>query len=103
MKAVEDYGLPSRLKCDEGKENVLVADYMLDKRGTGKRRVITARSTQKESVEGLWKDVFSGVLSYFYHLFYFIEDEGILDLLNDSYLAVLHYVYLPQINSKLEW
>ena len=102
MKVVEDYGLPRRFKSDEGKENILVADYMLDKSGTGRRSVITGRSTHNQSVKGLWKDVFSGVLSYFYHLFYFMEDEAILDLLNHSYLAVLHYVYLPQINSKLK-
>ena len=100
LKAVEDYGLPSRLRS---KEKVLVVDYMLEKRGTGRRCVITGKSTHKQRVKRLWKDVFSGVLSYFYPLFYFMEDKGILDPLNDLHLSALHYVYLPQINSKLEW
>ena len=80
LKAVEDYGLPSRLRSDKGKENVLLADYMLEKRRTGRRSVIMGKSTHNQRVERLWKDVFSGVLSYFYHLFYFMEDEGIFSI-----------------------
>ena len=70
---------------------------MLEKRGTGRRSVITGKSTRNQRVERISKDVFSGVLSYFYHIFYFMEDEGILDPLNDLHLPALHYVYLPQI------
>ena len=32
-----------------------------------------------------------------------MEDEDILDSLNDMHFSALHYVYLPQINSKVEW
>lgn len=61
------------------------------------------RRTHNLRKERLWKDVFSGALSYFYDLFYFMEEEDILDPLNNLNLSALNYVYLPQINSKLEW
>ena len=38
----------------------------------------------------------------YYQLFYFLEDEGMLDPFNTLHVAVLHYVYLPKINEKLE-
>ena len=77
-----------------GRENVLAADYILEKRGTDRRSVIAVRSTNNQRVERLWRDVFSGALSYFYHL---MEDICILDPLKDLHRSTLHYVYLPQI------
>ena len=38
-KAVELYGVPSRVRGDRGVENVLVADYMIAKQGEGRARV----------------------------------------------------------------
>lgn len=38
----------------------------------------------------------------YYQLFYFMEDEGILDPLNDLYVVVLHHVFLHKIQEKLD-
>ena len=64
--------------------------------------ITTGRSTHNQRIERLWRDVYEGVLSLHYQLFYFMEDNEILDPLSDVHIAALHRVFLPKINSKLE-
>ena len=96
---VQTYGIPKRVRSDKGLENVAVADFMLTKRGTDS--MITGRSTHNQRIERLWRDVFEGVLCYFYHLFYYMEDNEILDPLNIVHLSSLHYIYIGEINRRL--
>ena len=102
MNAVSDYGLPDKVRTDKGLENVGIADYMIEKRGSNRGSIITGHSTHNQRIERLWRDVFHGVLSYYYHLFYFLEDQNFLDPINDKQIAALHYVYMDEINSKLK-
>ena len=83
-EAVSRFGLPSRVSSDKGLENVLIADYMIEKRGAGRCSMITGKTTHNQRIECLWRDVFTRVLSYYYKLFYFLEDEGVLDPLNPN-------------------
>ena len=99
---VQAYGLPSRVRSDNGLENVHIAQFMIEKRGRERGSIITGKSTHNQRVERLWRDVFNGVLCFYYNLFYFMEESTLLDPLNDHHIAALHHVYFPKINEKLE-
>ena len=73
LGAISEYGLPSRVRTDKGLENVLIADLMIEKRGSGRGSIITGLSTHNQRIERLWRDVFQGVLSYYYPLVLFLR------------------------------
>lgn len=101
LSGVEKYWIPNKVRSDKGLENVSVADFMLNQ--NGQNSMITGKSTHNQRIERLWRDVFEGVLSFFYNLFYFMEDQGFLDPLNLIHTTSLHYVFLSEINRKLQF
>ena len=98
---VSTFGIPERVRSDQGRENVKVADFMIHARGAGRGSMLTGKSTHNQRIERLWRDVYDGVLSYFYDLFYFLEDDGLLDVLNETDLFALHHVFIGKINERL--
>jgi hypothetical protein len=83
-------------------ENFKVAQFMLQRRGTGRGSIITGSSVHNSRVERAHRDVYSGVLCFFARTFTRLEDNQLLDPLNELHLFALHYVYIPRINRCLQ-
>ena len=101
LEAVSTYGLPSRIRTDQGRENTLIAQHMLENRGLNRASVLTGSSVHNQRVERLWRDMHDCVTKLFYRLFYYLEELGILNPDDDVHIFALRFVYLPRINQAL--
>ena len=94
LNAIEKDGLwPSRIRVDQGVENVLVCEAMVEKQGEGRASFFAGPSTHNQRIERLWRDVFRVVGHYFYYIFYAMEDSGILNTTNPLHMFALHTVF----------
>ena len=67
-KGVQTYGIPSRVRPEKGRENVLIRHFMTANRGPEHGSLICGKSSHSQRIERLWRDVYNGVTGI-YHEF----------------------------------
>ncbi len=103
MEATQKFGLPQRVRGDQGVENVDVAWFMFSNpsRGPGRKSFIAGKSCHNQRIERFWRDLFHGCTFIFYYVFWYLEENNYLDISNETHLFCLHYVFIPRINRHL--
>ena len=102
QRATSEWGHPSRVRADNGGENVAVGDYMVWFRGENRGSFLTGPSTRNTRIERLGRDVGESVVAVFTSLFLFLEANNLLDPGSDSDMCALHYVFLPRVQRLLD-
>lgn len=102
QRAVQQFGVPSRVRGDHGGENIEVARFMVRERGEGRGSFIAGPSTRNQRIERLWREVFRCVSFLFYGVFYSLEERGYLNVNNPAEMFLLHFIFLPRIDLALE-
>jgi len=92
--------LPLRVRCDHGMEIIHVACFILEITGLNSRSVIMGVSVHNQRIERL--QVNRVVSRHFINIFYFMEEQVILDPLNEVHLFCLHCLFfLPRIERSV--
>ncbi|KAI2644607.1 Adenylosuccinate synthetase [Labeo rohita] len=54
---VQTFGLPSRVRCDEGMENIEAGCFMLERTSLNRGSILTVRSAHNRRFERLWAEL----------------------------------------------
>ena len=89
QRSTNEWGVPSRVRADNGGENVAVRDFMVWFRGENRGSFLTGPSTRNTRIERLWRDVVESVVTVFTSLFLFMEARHILNSFGKPYSVLL--------------
>ncbi|XP_016407600.1 uncharacterized protein LOC107739874 isoform X2 [Sinocyclocheilus rhinocerous] len=101
LQSVQNHGWPSKVRGDEGVENVAIAETMFRVKGTGRGSYIAGKSIHNQRIERLWRDVWLSVTQLYYEILHSLEEDGLLDLSDSLHLFCAHYVFLPRLKHDL--
>ncbi|XP_073724968.1 uncharacterized protein [Misgurnus anguillicaudatus] len=101
-QAVEKFGCPLTVQANHGGENVGVARLMFTVRGSDSNCFIADKSVHSHRLESLWRDLWIGVTSLFYHILHTLEEQDMLDLSSALQLFCCHFVFLPRLQANLD-
>lgn len=83
IEATRRHRIPSRVRCDQGRENIRVGQFMLERRGCDC---------------GSISNMHCCATQLFYQLFYFLEHNALLDPIKEQHPYALHFIFLPRVN-----
>ncbi|KAN0081210.1 hypothetical protein V8E55_008834, partial [Tylopilus felleus] len=106
--AIQEYGVPSRVRGDRGGENIDVARHIIMKNGTHRASFIWGSSTHNTRIERLWVELGTQFVRHWRAFFTRLECQHMLNPQNPHHLWILHVLFLPAINQdcrdfRLEW
>ncbi|XP_076842089.1 uncharacterized protein LOC143486124 [Brachyhypopomus gauderio] len=101
-EATERHGIPSRVRADQGVENVDIARFMFSVCGTDRGSFMSGKSVHNQRIERLWRDVRTCVTSKYYNMLQSLEKVQLLDVCSTEDLFTVHTVFLPKLKKDLE-
>ncbi|KAF4613136.1 hypothetical protein D9613_010694 [Agrocybe pediades] len=101
LKAVEEYGPPSRARADRGGENVEVSVWMILHQGPNRGSFLWGDSQRNQRIERAWVEVGSQVVRLWKAFFQRLERLHSLDISTPWHLWLLQLLFLSEINRNL--